>query len=91
MMMFSPRSLAVGVLATAVLLTSGCATFKRHVSDNSLDYSKTRKLDPIALPADAQTLPFTPLYQVPESGANTLKLDDNGKRFDLPPPIRTVK
>ena len=90
-MIVSVRSLTVCTLAATVALTTGCSTFKRNVSDNSLEYSNKRKLEPIALPADAQTLPFTPIYQVPESGENTLKLDNNGKRFELPAPIRSVK
>lgn len=90
-MIASVRLFAVSTLAAVVVLTTGCSTIKRNVSDNSLEYTKTRKLEPIALPADAQTLPFTPIYQVPESGANTLTLDKNGKRFELPAPIRPAQ
>lgn len=68
MMIVSVRSLTVCTLAATVALTTGCSTFKRNVSDNSLEYSKTRKLEPIALPADAQTLPFTPIYRCLSQG-----------------------
>ncbi|MFW2179783.1 MULTISPECIES: hypothetical protein [unclassified Moraxella] len=79
-------------LVSLVLATTGCSTFKHKVGDNSLDYTKTQKLAPVQLPADSQTYPFVPMYQVPESGENTLKLTgEQGKRFVLPKPISTVK
>lgn len=85
------RLLTVGMLVGLFSL-SGCTTFKRNVGDNSLDYTKNTKLDPIVLPANTQTAPFTPLYNVPQTGENTLKIKaDKGKRFELPPPIHTVK
>lgn len=83
------------VSLTAVLMimaTTGCSTFKTRVADSSLDYSKTTKLDPIVLPVDTQTLAFTPLYNVPQTGNNTLKLkNETGKRYELPKPISTIK
>ena len=82
-------SLGLVVVATAL---SGCTTFKQKVADSSLDYQKTTKLNPIVLPADAQTLPFIPLYNVPQAGENTLKLKiDKSKRFVIPRPISTIK
>lgn len=49
--------LALAIIASASIAMTGCTTFKRKVGDNSLDYTKTKKLEPIQLPADAQTLP----------------------------------
>lgn len=84
--------LALAIIASASIAMTGCTTFKRKVGDNSLDYTKTKKLEPIQLPADAQTLPFTPVYTVPQSGENTLKITKEGsKRFELPRPVSTVK
>lgn len=85
------RSLLGSLLVSGLALT-GCSTFKASVSDQSLAYTKTRKLDPIVLPADAQTAPFTPIYQVPAAGENTLKLqNEKGKRYVLPRPVSAVK
>lgn len=85
------RLFTVTAVVSTLALT-GCTTFKRTVGDNSLDYTKTAKLEPIVLPANAQTAPFTPLYTVPQTGENTLKIKgDKGKRFELPPPISTIK
>lgn len=81
----------VAMISTGLGMT-GCNTFKQRVGDHSLDYTQTRRLAPIELPADAQTLPFTPLYQVPAAGTNTLKLANaTGTRFDLPAPISSVR
>lgn len=86
------RPVLVGLIATSLLLTTSCTTLKRSVGDSSLDYNKTRKLDPVALPVEAKTLPFTPLYSVPTSGENTLQLQEKkSKRFELPPPVSTIK
>lgn len=97
MMALNHMSYARAVLASALMIgvslgVTGCNTFKQRVGDHSLDYTQTRRLTPIELPADAQTLPFTPLYQVPEVGTNTLKLANaTGTRFDLPAPISSVR
>lgn len=90
---FKPtKSLGLGLVMACVATLSGCTTFKQNVADSSLDYQKTAKLDPIVLPADAQTLPFIPMYTVPQTGTNTLKLkSDKSKRFELPRPISTIK
>lgn len=81
----------VSVLACSVGVTA-CSSIKSRVSDNSLAYKKTTKLDPVQLPADSQTLAFTPLYQVPESAENTLKLQNaQHTRYQLPKPISTIK
>lgn len=86
------KQMVLAIIASASIAMTGCTTFKRKVGDNSLDYTKTKKLEPIQLPAEAQTLPFTPIYQVPQSGENTLKITKEGsKRFELPRPISTVK
>ena len=89
------RPISAAALITVAALSvavTGCSTFKRSVADNSLDYAKTQKLAPVQLPAAAQTLPFTPIYHVTQSGENTLKLkNDSSKRFELPRPISTVK
>lgn len=72
---------------------TACSTLRHRVADNSLDYQKAVKLDPVLLPADAQTHVFTPIYQVPNHvGENTLTLENQtGKRFELPKPIATIK
>lgn len=86
------KQMVLAIIASASIAMTGCTAFKRKVGDNSLDYTKTKKLEPIQLPAEAQTLPFTPIYQVPQSGENTLKITKEGsKRFELPRPISTVK
>lgn len=86
------KHMTLALIAAASITMTGCTTFKQKVGDNSLDYTKTKKLAPVQLPNDAQTLPFTPIYSVPQSGENTLKISKDGsKRFELPPPIRTVK
>ena len=86
------RHIALAIIASASIAMTGCTTFKQKVGDNSLDYTKTKTLAPLQLPADAQTFPFTPIYHVPQSGENTLKLTkDDSKRFELPRPISTVK
>lgn len=86
------KSKALAMIAAISIAMTGCTTFKQKVGDNSLDYTRTKKLAPIQLPNDAQTLPFTPVYTVPQSGENTLKLTQDGsKRFELPRPISTVK
>lgn len=84
--------LPITIVCSAMMTLTGCSTIKKSVGDNSLAYTQTQKLAPIQLPADAQTLTFTPLYHVPEAGTNTLDLkNETGKRFALPKPIATVK
>lgn len=86
------RPLLVTATVLTLMVTSGCSTFRRNVADSSLDYQTTRKLAPVNLPADAQTLPFIPMYHVPQTGENTLKLtSDKNKRFELPRPVSNVK
>lgn len=84
----------IAVLSVVVMSSlTACSSFRHRVADNSLDYQKAVKLDPVLLPADAQTHVFTPIYQVPTHvGENTLNLQNQtGKRFELPKPISTVK
>lgn len=86
------RSLTLSALAIALMSTIGCSSIKRSVGDNSLAYTKTTQLAPVQLPADAQTLPFIPMYNVPQTNENTLDLkSDKGKRFELPRPISSIK
>ncbi|WP_394260859.1 hypothetical protein [Moraxella boevrei] len=87
------KKIAVWVVVSVLsVVVSGCSTFRNNVGDNSLDYQNTKLLDPIQLPANAQTQAFTPLYQLPSSGQNTLMLEnEKGKRFEMPAPISTVK
>lgn len=83
--------MTMGVVLASVAIT-GCSTIKQSVSDNSLAYTKTQKLPPLQFPADAQALTFTPLYHVPESGTNTLNLEnEKGKRYEVPKPVTPVK
>lgn len=84
--------LPITILCSVMMTLTGCSTLKKSVGDNSLTYTQTQKLAPIQLPADAQTLAFTPLYHVPDVGTNTLQLkNEQGKRFELPKPVATVK
>lgn len=86
------RLMTITTMSVAIVATSGCSTFRRNVGDSSLDYQKATKLEPVQLPANAQTLPFTPIYNVPQTNENTLKLkNEKGKRFELPRPISSVK
>lgn len=90
---FFYRGMLVAVLGIGVSGgIVGCTTFKQRVGDHSLDYTQTRRLTPIELPVGTQTLPFTPMYHVPEAGANTLKLANaTGTRFELPAPVSSVR
>lgn len=87
-----PAMLTV-VLGSAVVL-SGCQSTKNLLGkrDNgSLEYQQSKKLAPIALPADKETAPFVPLYPTPNAGANTLTLqNESGSQYQLPKPQRTV-
>lgn len=68
---------------------TGCQHLKpkQKLNNHSLDYTKTRKLDPVQLPANAQTQAFVPLYTVPEMGTNTLKITNaKSKNYELPRP-----
>lgn len=38
--------LALAIIASASIAMTGCTTFKRKVGDNSLDYTKTKNLNP---------------------------------------------
>lgn len=78
----------------STLVLSGCQTAKNLLGkrDNgSLEYQQSKKLAPIELPAAKETAPFVPLYQTPNAGANTLKLqNESGSQYQLPKPQRTV-
>ncbi|ELA09000.1 hypothetical protein MOMA_01285 [Moraxella macacae 0408225] len=87
-------SALISVLSFSVLsfIVTGCSTFKNNVADNSLDYQNAKLLIPVELPENSKTHAFTPLYQLPALGQNTLTLEnEKGKRFELPEPITTVK
>ncbi|MBP2279502.1 putative lipoprotein [Psychrobacter sp. PL19] len=81
------------VLGSTVVL-SGCQTAKSLIGkrDNgSLEYQESKKLDPLQLPAAQETAPFVPLYPTPNTGANTLTLEnESGKQYQLPKPERSV-
>ena len=74
----------------AMLSLVGCQTIKgwtNKIDNGSLDYAEAKKLEPIKLPVEQQTAPFTPLYPTPNVGENTLPItDEDGKRYQLPPP-----
>ena len=78
----------------AGLSLAGCQTVKgwtNKIDNGSLDYVEAKQLPPVKLPADQQTAPFVPLYPTPNVGENTLKIqDENGKRYQLPPPRQMV-
>ncbi|WP_227678494.1 hypothetical protein [Psychrobacter vallis] len=78
----------------STLVLSGCQSTKELLGkrDNgSLEYQQSKKLAPVELPADQETLPFVPLYPTPSTGANTLKLqNESGSQYQLPKPQRAV-
>lgn len=82
------------MLLGMVCLT-GCQNIKGVFAkrDNgSLDYTHAKKLDPIRLPAEQETMPFVPLYQVPNvSGEGTTMTDTSGKQYQLPTPPRVAQ
>ena len=82
--------LALAIIASASIAMTGCTTFKRKVGDNSLTIPKPKTLNP-SITGRCTNATFTPVYAVPQSGENTLKITKKGKRFELPRPISTVK
>ena len=78
----------------STLVLSGCQATKNLLGkrDNgSLDYQQSKKLAPIELPAAQETAPFVPLYSTPNTGANTLTLqNESGNQYQLPKPQRAV-
>ncbi len=89
------RTAAMGIISSVLLVgLTGCQASKglfERVEDGSLEYQQATQVPPLQLPADQQTAPFTPLYPTPTVSANTLELkNDTGKRYQLPPPYRTV-
>lgn len=78
----------------STLVLSGCQSTKELLGkrDNgSLEYQQSKKLAPVELPADQETLPFVPLYPTPSTGANTLNLqNESGSQYQLPKPQRAV-
>ena len=63
------------------------------IENGSLDYTEAKQLEPLQLPAEQATSPFTPLYQVPNIKTTQNGLDmenEQGTRYQLPPPKRTV-
>lgn len=89
-----PLKLLVGLLTAGVLL-SGCQQVNGLLAkrDNgSLDYLNAKKLPPIALPADQQHAPFTPLYAVPDvPKAVEPSTNQTGKQYQLPTPPKVVR
>jgi len=87
-----PAMLTV-ILGSAVVL-SGCQSAKDLLgkrNNGSLEYQQSKKLAPIALPAEKETAPFVPLYPTPNAGANTLTLqNESGSQYQLPKPQRTI-
>ena len=84
----------VTLFLVSTLVLTGCSTVKGWVSkkDNgSLDYQKSKKLDPIKLPANQSSATFTPLYPTPnQTPNNTLDLTNESKaRYTLPKPPTT--
>ena len=78
----------------STLVLSGCQATKNLLGkrDNgSLDYQQSKKLAPIELPAAQETAPFVPLYATPNTGANTLTLQNESvNQYQLPKPQRAV-
>ncbi|MDO4450835.1 MAG: hypothetical protein Q4B79_07765 [Moraxella sp.] len=79
------------ILAGLIILT-GCQSIKGVLSkrDNgSLDYTRSQKTAPIALPAQQATAPFVPLYDVPDVPQKiTPTTNDAGTQYQLPRPPR---
>ena len=78
----------------STLVLSGCQTATGWLGqrDNgSLEYQDSKKLAPLQLPVTQETAPFVPLYPTPNTGGNTLTLQNEaGKQYQLPAPVRTV-
>lgn len=78
----------------STLALSGCQSTKELLGkrDNgSLEYQQSKKLAPLALKAEQETLPFVPLYPTPSAGANTLELqNESGSQYQLPKPQRAL-
>lgn len=81
---------SIAVTMMGMMLLTGCQSIKNVLGkrDNgSLDYLHATKLDPIRLPAQQQTAPFVPLYEVPTvSGEVIPSTNDSGKQYQLPRP-----
>ncbi len=79
----------VATMASVVLLT-GCQSIKNVLGkrDNgSLDYLHASKLDPIRLPANQESAPFVPLYEVPSVAGEVIPMtNESGKQYQLPRP-----
>lgn len=80
------------VTMMGVMLLTGCQSIKNVLGkrDNgSLDYLQSSKLDPIRLPANQESAPFVPLYEVPSvTGEVTPMTNESGKQYQLPKPPR---
>lgn len=86
------KSVSVMALAAITLVSTGCGKVTKNLDNHSLNYVHAQKLAPVQIPTNMQTQPFTPLYTVPEAGANTLDTKNkNGKRFTLPRPYSSIK
>lgn len=73
-----------------VVLLTGCQNIKNVLGkrdDGSLDYVSATKLDPIRLPANQESAPFVPLYDVPDvAGEIVPSTNESGKQYQLPKP-----
>lgn len=76
------------VLSLSVLAITGCSRFS--ISNNSLDYKKTKVLAPLQLPNDS-TRPMTAIYPAPVIDPVALEnapnfINKQGNRFEMPAP-----
>lgn len=84
------KSIASVSALLAVVTLTGCQTLKetlrpkKALNNHSLDYTQAKKLPPVQLPVETQTLAFVPMYNVPEAGENTLSIKNpKGKNYQL--------
>lgn len=80
------------VILVGLVALTGCQSVKGVLSkrDNgSLDYTRSHKTAPIALPAEQASAPFIPLYDVPDVPQKiTPTANDAGTQYQLPRPPR---
>lgn len=82
------------IMLVGVVCLSGCQAVKGTLAkrDNgSLDYVQATKLDPIRLPVHQETMPFVPLYDVPNTVGLSPITNESGKQYQLPKPPQIVK
>lgn len=75
-----------------LMLLTGCQSIKNVLGkrDNgSLDYVSATKLDPIRLPAQQESAPFIPLYEVPTVTEEVVPTtNESGKQYQLQPQVQ---